>query len=53
MVGRVGNKVGDVVTNFDMVVGTLCYLLNKSVLNQLDLEDSYCVVIGGQKRFLK
>ena len=34
-------------------VGARCYLLNKSVLNKLDLEDLYCVVIGVQKTFLK
>ena len=34
-------------------VGSICYLLNKSVLNKLDLEYLYCVVIGGQKMFLK
>ena len=34
-------------------VGARCYLLNKSVLNKLDLEDLYLVVIGGQNTFLK
>ena len=34
-------------------VGAKCYLLNKSVLNKLDLEYLYYVVIGGQKTFLK
>ena len=27
------------------------HLLNKFVLNKLDLENLYCVVIGGQKTF--
>ena len=29
-------------------VGARCYLLNKSVLKKLDLEDLFLVVIGGQ-----
>ena len=30
----------------------VCYLLNKLILNKLDLENLYCVVIGGQKNFI-
>ena len=48
------NLEGSVDPSFE-VLGkrAFCYLLNKSVLNKLDLEELYCVVIGGQKTFLK